>query len=186
MEASIWDQILSRIETKVNRHSFYTWFKPTSLVWIPVAPSASVCRTSSSRTGWASTIRWCCPRRSAKSSAQTPPWSSSRKGWPLLKSRAPVTVEVKPPETDARPAPAGRPGSLNERYTFDTFIVGPSNQFAHAACRAVAEAPSRSYNPLFIYGGVGLGKTHLMHAIGRYVLQHDPLSSSPTSRRNAS
>ena len=182
---SIWDQVLSRIEDQVGKHSFSTWFKPTSLLldggnslsirvpnllfveWLPKHYSV-VLSEALRDVGRADVKLVFVPDAAGAAEA------SRASAFPpeTIRTTAGKPNSATPPETDDFPEP--RAGGLIPRYTFDSFIVGPSNQFAHAACRAVAETPSRSYNPLFIHGGVGLGKTHLMHAIGHYVVQHHP------------
>jgi len=156
MSADLWDQILVRVEAKVNRHSFATWFRPTSFLGLD-----------------GHRLRIAVPN------AQFRDWLSKNYQGVLAEALAEVGqpgIHIDFEDLTEPPSPrpsetSERDGShLNPKYTFDSFVVGASNQFAHAASRAVAEIPSKSYNPLFIYGGVGLGKTHLMHAIGHYII----------------
>ena len=181
MTGTIWEQVLGRIETKVNNHTYLTWFENTSLlrdsgsnILVQVVDPMAVDWMNKHYSGLIA---------EALSEVGRPGVSFSflPEGGEMPALPAPASM---PRSSDAEeleagfdPADQAEPtgvSGLSPRYSFDTFIVGASNQFAHAACRAVAEAPSRSYNPLFLYGGVGLGKTHLMHAIGHYVLTHSP------------
>ena len=184
MANNVWTELLERIETKVNRHSFNTWFSPTVFVEdtgdrVTVRVPSELCRN------------WLTKHYSGVITEATAEVHRSGVKVAFVIDAEVGTVTERPPrpaaETPAPPAetpaattpppsqtPAAETRGLNPRYTFDTFVVGSSNQFAHAAAVAVGEAPSRSYNPLYLYGGVGLGKTHLMHAIGHYILGQMP------------
>jgi chromosomal replication initiator protein len=185
MTNTIWDAVLARVETKVNRFSYFSWFHRTRL--LRDAGDLLVIQVPNPMAAEWLSKHYPALIDEALTEVGRPgvqlSYESAAEGAEAAPGGITVPVELppieKPEEVAARGERAEEPDAddhagLSLRYTFDTFIVGASNQFADAACRAVAEAPSRSYNPLFIYGGVGLGKTHLMHAIGHYVLNHHP------------
>ena len=175
MMGTVWDNVLARIETKVNRFSYYSWFRQTSLlgdsgdtITIRVADPMVVDWLTKHYAGVIGEALAEVGREGAE--LKFVPDGSE---FDAVEPVPTVTETISSVAIPVAPS-AGDVAGLSPRYSFEAFIVGASNQFAHAACRAVAEAPSRSYNPLFLYGGVGLGKTHLMHAIGHYVLTHSP------------
>jgi chromosomal replication initiator protein len=182
--AEVWSRILSEARAAVSEQAFRTWLVPTEAIafsqdtlivttpnpfaadWVENKYSELLTGIGEQLVGRGFRLAVRCDG----ASADMPP--------PLRLEAAPVPSPERAP---ARPREAmgiaGGPAlgaALNDRYTFERFVVGNNNQFAAATAHAVAEAPARMYNPLFLYGGVGLGKTHLMHAIGHAVLQRDP------------
>ena len=162
MSENLWDEVLARVEGKINRHSFATWFRPTSFL----SQDGETLRIARTERAVPRVAEQELPGRAAGGARR----GRARRGARRLRGAPGRTAA---PSTRAAPPVERDSSHLNPKYTFESFVVGSSNQFAHAAARAVAEIPSKSYNPLFIYGGVGLGKTHLMHAIGHYILARE-------------
>jgi chromosomal replication initiator protein len=185
--------VLGELEVTVTRAHFSTWLKPTYIIsnedghvvvgvpnifnkqWMENKYHTQV-RTSLAKLD--SSIKSVEYKVVAKSGGPAAPSSESN---------ARVAKRAESGSAPARRGATGRRGeqislptataaksNLNPRYTFASFVVGSSNDFAHAACQAVAKSPGTKYNPLFMYGGTGLGKTHLMQAVGNAIIKHDP------------
>jgi chromosomal replication initiator protein len=167
----MWQQVLSIIQTKLSKPSFDTWFKATkasvhgdSLV-VVTAPTTFAAEWLESR--YTKLVRTTLQEYLGRQFDVKFVIEENKPPEPAVQQQPIIqAVQAASEETFAH--------MLNPKYTFDTFVIGANNRFAHAASLAVAEAPAKAYNPLFLYGGVGLGKTHLMHAIGHYILDHNP------------
>ncbi|MNO15041.1 Chromosomal replication initiator protein DnaA [compost metagenome] len=169
--SDIWQHILSIINTKLSKPSFDTWFKATKVVSLS---DRSI--VISAPTTFA--VEWLESRYTKLVATTVLEYLGKQVdvSFVIEESAVPEQTQVYKEPPAIVQAEESVSNMLNPKYTFDTFVIGSGNRFAHAASLAVAEAPARAYNPLFLYGGVGLGKTHLMHAIGHYILEHSPSS----------
>ena len=159
---NVWQQILEHLEKKVSAEGFNNWLRGTNFLSFE-GDTLFVAAPDRETRLWLES-EYTPLVRSAIDDLRLPIRHVSYECPAQVKAQAmPLNGEA---DWDSNNHP------LNPKFTFDTFVVGSSNQFAHAAAKSVATNPSRSYNPLFIYGGVGMGKTHLMHAIGRSLMDH--------------
>jgi chromosomal replication initiator protein len=187
----VWQQALPRIERHLTKPSFEAFFKfmrPMALqhdVFIISVPSlfAKEWLEGRYRRLITETLQDILKRGVevqfvvADSLAENPSPPADRPAYaehPSPRNDTYSSAAVTPRDFMTSRGPSGEPLVTGSRYTFDTFVIGSGNRFAHAAALAVAEAPAKAYNPLFIYGGVGLGKTHLLQAIGHHVISHKP------------
>jgi chromosomal replication initiator protein len=178
-----WVRVLDALEKKVNRSFYETWLKPTrfshsqgSVLFVRV-PNPDFCHNIGERYGDLineaiddlglefQDVEFVTDQEKQNTAPKTRSDGAPSESGPEV--AAPGIVRQQRFDWDGA-------AQLNPKYTFDGFVIGAGNQFAHAASRAVAERPSKAYNPLFLYGGVGMGKTHLMQAIGHEVKKHDP------------
>lgn len=170
----LWTRAIHHLKGRLSRHTFQTYFEPIRPVSL-AGDELTLAHSSKFMIDWVRDNlldvlledlesqygQRCSVRFVVRERPGTEPETFDS-------PRTPVTS---PPPSDPPPA---RQLQINPKYSFDSFVVGPSNQFAVAACTAVANAPGKAYNPLFLYGGVGLGKTHLVHAVGNHALKAKP------------
>jgi chromosomal replication initiator protein len=188
VENNLWDSVLRAIKPKLQVESFETWFNPIRFEgvddarrrirlsapnqavrdWVTVNYGGLVDQSLGELSLNGYQVDWVLPDDTFKPS---PSVGSSE---PESIDKPSALAESSEQQPAAASAPLAFDPLLNSKYTFDSFVVGSCNQFAHAASLAVAEAPGKTYNPLYLYGGVGLGKTHLMHACGHAIKQRNP------------
>ncbi len=192
----LWKLSVERLRARLSRHTFQTYFEPirpislegSDLVlahsskfmidWVRDNLLDVLLQDLEAQLGRPVEVRFTVRDRAGGDGSEGAPGASAPASQPPGPPQGPQPVfasvtTTRSDRADSTP-PQVRPLLLNPKYTFDSFVVGPSNQFAVAACTSVANAPGKHYNPLFLYGPVGLGKTHLVHAVGNHALKQNP------------
>ncbi len=175
MSDIFWKKVLSDLEVSVSRPNFVTWLKPTRFVenrngLVIIAVPNPYAKNWLEKNIIKELKKVC---QEEFEDFEDIKFEISKKEAASAYDELPILKQVEEEEREME-AEEGVPNSFHSRYTFDTFVVGNNNRLAFAAAQVVADKPGEAYNPLFLYGGVGLGKTHLMHAIANQVLQKNP------------